>query len=71
MWPYNIRKTENVAELKIKFTCNQNVKNGIGVTSILSTRTPQMSKSIMNGVVRIDNGTKQRMHFDNSKIVSY
>lgn len=68
MWPYTIRKTENVAELKMKFTGNQNVKNGIGVSG-KSTRTPQTSKGNMNGMVKL-NGPKQKIQFENSEKVS-
>lgn len=68
MWPY-IRKTESVAELKMKFTSNQNVKNGIGVAGKPTSRTPQTSKSIMKRV-NIVNGSKQKNQFDNSKNVS-
>lgn len=68
MWPY-IRKTESVAELKMKFVGNQNVKNGIGVTGKQNGRTPQTSTNIKNRVIAI-NGTKQRIPVQNSKRVS-
>lgn len=67
MWPH-IRKTESVAELKMKFTGNQSVKNGIGVSDKPS-RTPQTSTSIMNGMVTI-NGKKLKIMVENSKKVS-
>ncbi|XP_060840398.1 uncharacterized protein LOC132921403 isoform X1 [Rhopalosiphum padi] len=61
MWPY-IRKTESVAELKMKFTGNQNVKNGIGVSD-KPTRIPQTSTSI----TVTKNGVKQKIPVVNSK----
>ncbi|XP_025196984.1 synaptonemal complex protein 1 isoform X1 [Melanaphis sacchari] len=61
MWPH-IRKTESVAELKMKFTGNQNVKNGIGVSD-KPTRIPQTSTSIM----ATKNGVKQKIPVVNSK----
>ncbi|XP_060867622.1 uncharacterized protein LOC132942924 isoform X2 [Metopolophium dirhodum] len=61
MWPY-IRKTESVAELKMKFTGNQNVKNGIGVSG-KPTRIPQTSTCI----VVTKNGAKQKIPVVNSK----
>jgi len=64
MWPY-IRKTESVAELKMKFTGNQNVKNGIGVSG-KPTRIPQTSTSI----TETKNGVKQKIPIVNSKKVS-
>lgn len=69
MWPYTgIRKTESVAELKMKFTGNQNVKNGIGVSG-KPTRTPQTSTSIVNGMVTI-NGKKPKIMIEKSKKVN-
>jgi len=64
MWPY-IRKTESVAELKMKFTGNQNVKNGIGVSG-KPTRIPQTSTCI----ALTKNGAKQKIPVVNSKKVS-
>ncbi|KAL4132738.1 hypothetical protein QTP88_009845 [Uroleucon formosanum] len=61
MWPY-IRKTESVAELKMKFTGNQNVKNGIGVSG-KPTRIPQTSTCI----VATKNGVKQKIPVVSSK----
>lgn len=50
MWPY-IRKTESVAELKMKFTGNQNVKNGVGVSG-KPTRAPRTGTSVTNGMLK-------------------
>jgi len=63
MWPY-IRKTETVAELKMKFTGNQNVKNGIRVSG-KPTRIPQTSTSIevtKNGMKQAVNSKKVSAH---------
>lgn len=67
MWPY-IRKTETVAELKMKFAGNQNVKNGIGVAA-KPTRTSQTSTRTVYGMVARDKA-KQRIPVENSKSVS-
>lgn len=67
MWPY-IRKTESVAELKMKFTDNQNVKNGIGVSG-RPTRTPQTSTSVANGKSKTT-GMKHNVQAENSRKVS-
>lgn len=64
MWPY-IRKKESVAELKMKFTGNQNVKNGIGVSD-RPTRTPQTSTSTMT----TKNAVKHKIPVIKSKKVS-
>jgi len=63
MWPF-IQKTESVAELKMKFTGNQNVKNGIGVSG-KPTRIPQTSISVI-----VKNVMKQKIPAVNSKKVS-
>lgn len=70
MWPYSyIRKTESVAELKMKFVGNQNVKNGIGVSDT-PTRTPQTSTAVVRGAVSV-NGIKRKIQIVNSKNVSF
>lgn len=65
MWPY-IRKTESVAELKMKFVGNQNVKNCIGVSD-RPTRTPQTSTAVLKGAV---SGIKRKIQVVNTKNVS-
>lgn len=69
MWPYvRLGKAESVAELKTRFSGNQNVKNGIGV----SGGTPRTSTGSVaaNGHGETVNGTKPKTQSVNAKKVT-
>lgn len=70
MWPYvRLGKAERVAELKTKFSGNQNVKNGIGV----SGRTPRTSTGsgvAVDGYGETVNGAKPKNQSVNARKVS-
>lgn len=64
----DIRKTGKVAELKMKFAGNQNVKNGIGVAGI-ATRTPTTVTKVIC-TVKVENSRVQKIQAINWKNVS-